>query len=355
MRIELQRNEVARLLAQVTKAVESKNTIPILATVRLVAAGGVVTITATDLDIEISGSIAASGDDMAFCVDAKLLAGIVSKAAGDTITIEYADNEATIKAGRSRFKLPALPVDDFPTMNVGAFDTEFDIDLAALMAPVQFAISTEETRHYLNGVNLHIKDGRLVAVATDGHRLARHIGPEVSGVPSVIVPRKTVGLLPDGVVNVAISATKIRIATPTATITSKLIDGTFPDYERILPTDNDKVATFTGADMVAAANRVQVVSAERERGLRLAIGAEEISLWIRGEGEAEDVVACTFTGPTAEVEPMQIGFNAAYLAELVGIFGAGDVHMALADAGSPAVFTGKAGNDLLCVLMPRRI
>src|SRR5690606_35191247 len=130
------------------------------------------------------------------------------------------------------------------------------------------------------------------------------------------------------------------------------IDDTFPDYERVIPTGNDRVATFAAADMIAAANRVAVVSSERERGLRLAITDGEIGLSIRGEGEAEDVVACSFA--SEDSEPLIVGFNAAYLAELVGMFGGGDVKMALADGMSPAVFTG-ATDGLLCVLMPRRV
>lgn len=353
MRIELQRSEVGRLINQVTKAVESRTTIPILGHVRLVVASGTLTATATDLDIEVSGSIPAIGDDMAFCVDAKLLAGIVGKIAGDTITVELADNRVTIKAGRSRFTLDTLPVDDFPSMQAGTFDADLTLDLAALVAPVQFAISTEETRYYLNGVFLHNKDGQLVAAATDGHRLARHIGPDAPELAGIILPRKLVGLLPKGEVRFEASQTKVRITAPDGVVfIGKLIDGTFPDYDRVIPTGNDRVATFAAADMIAAANRVAVVSSERERGLRLAITDGEIGLSIRGEGEAEDVVACSFA--SEDSEPLTVGFNAAYLAELVGMFGGGDVKMALADGMSPAVFTG-ATDGLLCVLMPRRV
>lgn len=350
MRIEMQRNDLARLMAQTTKAVESRNTMPILGTVRLVAADRQLTATATDLDIEITASAPVSGDSLALCVNAKLLAGIVSKINGDTLTMEHDGRRVTIKSGRSRFTLDTLPVDDFPSFSAGEFDVEFDVDLAALVAPVQFAISTEETRYYLNGVYLHATEAGTVAVATDGHRLSRHTGPFLASFDGVILPRKLVSILPKGNVRVSLSSTKVRIATQDTTITSKLIDGTFPDYQRVIPTGNDKIVTFAADEMVAAANRVQVVSNERERGVRLAISHDEISISLRGDSEAEDAVPATYTG-----DPVEVGVNAAYLAELLGAFPSGDVHMALADSMSPILFKPAADDSLLAVLMPRRV
>lgn len=347
--MRIQRHELARLLSAVTKAVPSRNTLPIIATVRLVTDGGKLTATATDLDIEISGSINCEGT-LSACIDAKLLSAAVSKAGGDDLTFEQDGNTVTMKAGRSRYKLPSLPVDDFPTMAVGAFDAEFEIDAAGLFGPVAFAISTEETRYYLNGVYIHNTDAGLVAVATDGHRLARHTVPTVGDIPAVIVPRKTVGIVPKGALTVKLSQAKIQFVAADVTITSKLIDGSFPDYDRVIPKNNDKRITFTGDDVVKAANRVAVVANDRAPGAKLSIDGSEINMSLHGEGEADDVVACDYGG-----EPIEIGFNASYLAELVGQFPAGDVTMALLDGGSPAVFTSKAAESLLCVLMPRRV
>lgn len=344
------KQDLSRLLSQVTKAVNSRNTIPILGHVRLVATNGTLTATATDLDLEITGSIPVEGNDCAFTVDAKMLAGIVGKLSGDTVTIEPADNRATVKAGRSRFTLDTLPVDDFPSMSAGEFATEFDVDLAALVAPVQFAISTEETRYYLNGVYFHTAEGRLAAVATDGHRLSRHYGEPRDHFDGVILPRKLVSILPKGNVRVSLSARKVRIRADETTITSCVIDGTFPDYQRVIPTGNDRIATFDGDEMAKAAARVQAVSAERERSVKLTIAPDEIGLWLRGDGEAQDAVACTFDG-----DPLVVGFNASYLNELLGNFPAGDVHMALADGGSPVLFKSPADESLLAVLMPRRV
>lgn len=343
------RNDLARVIQQVIKAVESRNTIPILGHIRLCLTGGKLKATATDLDIEITATATAEGDDCDLCVDAKMLAGIVGKVSGDTVDVEADNGTATIKAGRGRFKLPTLPSSDFPSMEAGGYATSLALDFAALLAPCAFAMSNEETRYYLNGVYLHAVDGKVVAVATDGHRLARHIGADANIPAGIIIPRKTVGLIPKGEVVVDISDTKIRITQDDTVVTSKLIDGTFPDYQRVIPTGNDKHITFAGADMIAAAERVATVSAERERGVKLTIGHGEIAMWLRGEGEANDSVPCSYDG-----EPVEIGFNASYLAELVGQLGTGDVTMAIADGGSPTLFTGTA-EEVLAVLMPRRV
>lgn len=350
--MKIERNALARLLAAATKAVESRQTIPILGTVRLVASGQVLTATATDLDVEITASTPCDGD-MAVCVDAKLLDSIVKKLPADAV-IEFTsgDNTLTVKAGRSRFTLQTLPVEDFPNLTQGNYTAEFEYDLAAMFAPVQFAISTEETRYYLNGIFLHVDDGKLVAVATDGHRLSRNIGDEVPEFAGIIVPRKMVGLVPAGKVAISVSETKIRFVTEGASITSKLIDGTFPDYKRILPTGNDKIITFDSAAMRAATDRVSVVSSERGRAVKLSFAEDQVTLTVNSPengNAAEDVVV------SYAAEPIDIGFNSAYLAELVGQFPAGEISLALADGGSPALFTSAKAERLLAVLMPMRV
>lgn len=290
--MRLERLPFARLLTAVTKAVESRNTIPILATVRLVAEGGRLTATATDLDIQITGGVPCEGD-FAGCLDAKMLSGIVNKLTGDTVDISDAGGQVVVQAGRSRFKMHTLPIDDFPSIDVGALPHGFDCDIAAMVGPVRFAISTEETRYYLNGVYLQPES----ATATDGHRLSTRRHESLSDFPGVILPSKLVGMLPKSKVHVDLSDTKVRITAGAddgeTVIVSKLIDGTFPDYDRVIPKNNDKIVTFDNAELRAAAERVAVAAEQRGRGVRLDITANGIELSLHGEAEAQDSVAAS--------------------------------------------------------------
>lgn len=359
--MRIPRHDLARLLTSATKVVESRNTIPILSTVRLVADGDVLTVTASDLDIEVQTSAPCEGD-LSVCVDAKILAGIVAKLpASAVVEFDLKADALTVKSGRSTFKLQTLPVDDFPSFSADGFTAEFTTDLAALFAPVAFAISTEETRYYLNGIYLHaIEDGDfyLRAVATDGHRLGSHSTPLPEGVDTadifkgIIVPRKLVGLVPKGAINVRLSDTKIRLTAPGVEFTSKLIDGTFPDYQRVIPTGNDKLVTFDSPAMRQAAERVSVVSSERGRAVRLSFSDSQAVLAVSNpdQGSANEEIEVSYDG-----DKIDIGFNSAYLAELIGIFPPGEIKLALNDSGSPAVFTSPAAPNLLAVLMPMRV
>lgn len=349
MSLAISKNDLARLLAATTKVVESRTTLPILSTVRLIAADGKLTATATDLDIEVTASADVDGD-LAVCVDAKLLTSVVAKA-GAELTLEAADGQLIIKSGRGRWKLFALPVADFPDMNGGQFATSFRADLANLFAPVQFAMSDETTRFYLNGI--YFRGGAdSVAVATDGHRLSRNSGPELPDFDGIIVPRKTVGLVPKGDITVEVSDTKIRFTHDDVTITSKLIDGSFPDYERVIPRNNDRVVTFSSPEMKQAAERVSVISSARERAVRLTFEPCQARLEVVDPeaGDATEEIAVDFEG-----EPLVVGFNANYLAEIIGQFPAGEIKLALADGVSPTLFTSEAAPGLLAVLMPRRV
>lgn len=351
MRITISRQDLTRVLSAVTKVVEGRNTIPILSNVLLSVANGTLTVRATDLDIEASSSVALlDATDGSTTVEAKLLADIAKKATGD-VSLELEKDTLVVKSGKSRFKLQTLPAEDYPSLSAGTFDTEFEVDLAALVAPVQFAISTEETRYYLNGVYLHTAEGRLVAVATDGHRLARHYGQEQDHFEGVILPRKLVSLLPKGPVKVSLSATKVRVQSADGVLTSKLIDGTFPDYQRVIPRNNDKLITVEGAVLRSAVDRVALVSTERGGGVKLAFasGGATVSL-NTNNGSAEEEIAVAYDG-----EPIEIGFNSKYVGDVFGIFPSGDIRLALNDGGSPALVTSEAAPDLLAVLMPCRV
>lgn len=350
MRLSLPKADLTRLLTAVTKVVETRNSIPILGNVLLSVQDGQFSARATDLDIEVATSIpvldALPGSTT---VNAKLLADIAKKAGSD-VSLELESDVLTVRSGRSRFKLQTLPVDDFPSFAAGGFDVEFDVDLAALVAPTQFAISTEETRYYLNGVYLHTAEGRLAAVATDGHRLSRHYGDPRDHFEGVILPRKLVSILPKGPVRVSLSRTKARIATDDTTITGKLIDGTFPDYQRVIPTQNDKIVQASIADLRTAVERVSTVATERGRAVKLEIAPGGISLSVRDDAEATDSIEADYSG-----EPIEIGFNAAYLTELLANLSGDTVRIALNDAGSPTLFSSPDNDALLAVLMPMRV
>lgn len=352
MQLSISRTELARVVGAVGKVVEARNTIPILSNILLEADGDRLSVTGTDLDIEATASTAAMVQAAGrITVSAKLLGDIVRKAAGETIDLQLKDGRLNVKAGRSNFKLETLSADDFPDLTGGKFDAEFEIDLAALFAPVAFGISTEETRYYLNGIYFHVVDGVGVAVATDGHRLARNRGPELPEFAGIIVPRKTVGLLPKGGVKVAVSESKIRIEAGDFVMVSKLIDGTFPDYARVIPTANDKTVTVDRDAMMKAADRVSTVSSERGRAVKLSIAPGSIVLHVSNpdSGSASDEVEADYSG-----EPFDVGFNATYVRDIFSVLPGGPVTMKLTDGGSPAVITGwLEGWD--GVLMPVRV
>ena len=353
MHLVIHKEDLARAVGAVAKVVEARNTIPILSNILLDAGDGKLKVTGTDLDIEASTSAEATVDVPGrLTVNAKLLGDLAKKATGD-VTMTLDDGRLIVKYGRSRFTLQTLSAEDFPDLGLPKFDAEFDIDLAALFAPVSFAISTEETRYYLNGVYLNAADGRSVAVATDGHRLAKHVGPILPAFDGIIVPRKTVGLIPKGTVTVSVSSTKIRISSGDLILTSKLIDGTFPDYERVIPTTerNDKVVTVDRDSIMKAADRVATVSSERGRAVKMTIAPGSVRLVVNSAdaGTAEDEIEAEYSG-----DPLDIGFNAQYVRDVFGTLPAGPVSLALADSGSPALVTG-GGEGLTLVIMPMRV
>lgn len=276
--MRLERQPFARLLATVTKATEHKNTIPVLATVRLVGTDGMLAATATNLDVEMTGIIEAdTTEPFVGCIDAKLLTAAVNKAGGMEITLSSDGGQAVLTAGRATYKLPILPIDDFPTMDVGKFVAEFEANPAALMGDVAFSMSDEATRYYLNGVYLQPK----TATATNGHKLATVALDGLPDFDSIIVPSKTVGLMPKVASKVRLSATKIQFVADGVTLTSRLVDGTFPDYERVIPQNNDRLVRVDSAALKAAVERIAIVSKEAAPGARLVISNDEIALSVQ--------------------------------------------------------------------------
>ena len=370
MRVTIERSAFLKALTHVQSVVERRNTIPILSNVLLQAGDGQLKLTATDLDIEIVESVPAEvSKSGATTVPAHMLYDIVRKLPdGAQLELEQAGDgqRVSIFAGRSRFALQALPHEDFPDLAAGDFPNTFAIagaDLRALIEKTRFAISTEETRYYLNGIYFHdvAAGGLLRAVATDGHRLAQAqiARPDgAKGMPGIIVPRKTVlevvklfeGV--DGAVEVSLSGAKIRFSAGDLVLTSKLIDGTFPDYERVIPRNNDRKLELDTKSFAAAVDRVSTISQEKGRAVKLAIGGNKVILTVNNpdSGSAEEEVACAY-----EAEPMEIGFNSRYLLDVAGQMKSDGMELLLADAGSPTIVRDPTDEQALYVLMPMRV
>ncbi|MBI3673814.1 MAG: DNA polymerase III subunit beta [Rhizobiales bacterium] len=368
MRVTIERSAFLRALNHVQSVVERRNTIPILSNVLVHAGAGKLTLTATDLDIEIVESAEAQvARDGSATVPAHMLYDIVRKLPdGAQLELVHDQNRVSIMAGRSRFALQALPPEDFPDLAAGELGHRFSLpaaDLKGLIDKTRFAISTEETRYYLNGIYLHeAGNGKLLrAVATDGHRLAQAEVPlpaGAKGMAGVIVPRKTVlelvklieGL--DGEVEVALSAAKIRFTAGNLVLTSKLIDGTFPDYERVIPRHNDKVLELDTKLFADAVDRVSTISMEKGRAVKLNIANGRVVLTVNNpdSGSAEEEVACSY-----DAEPIDIGFNSRYLLDVASQVKSPAVIFNLADAGSPTIIRDPGDAQALYVLMPMRV
>ncbi|MFP5396012.1 MAG: DNA polymerase III subunit beta [Alphaproteobacteria bacterium] len=372
MKATIERATLLKCLSHVQSVVERRNTIPILSNVLIEAAGdGTVRIMATDLDLQVVESLGAVSVESAgaITVSAHLLFDIARKLPdGSQVSLETADNRMTVKAGRSRFSLPTLPRDDFPVIVEGDLPTSFELPattLAQLIDHTRFAISTEETRYYLNGIFLHVTDEDLRAAATDGHRLARYTisRPDgAEGMPDVIVPRKCVAELRklleealDTNVQIDLSASKIRFTLGGengVVLTSKLIDGTFPDYSRVIPTGNDKLLKLDPKSFWQGVDRVATIATEKTRAVKMALENDRVTLSVTSpdNGTAAEEVPASYAAAGFE-----IGFNANYLKDILGQIEGDTVELHLADAGAPTLIRQDDKSPALYVLMPMRV
>ena len=372
MKVTVERSELLKSLGHVHRVVERRNTIPILANVLIRAERSKLGLKATDLDLEVFETIAADvAPAGATTVPAHMLYEIVRKLPdGSQIVLEGSGDRAVlaIRAGRSRFTLQTLPDSDFPDLAAGDLTHKFTLtaaDLKRLIEKTQFAISTEETRYYLNGIYLHIatsgKSNMLRAVATDGHRLAQFelpLPPGAEGMPGVIVPRKTVGevqrLIEDNEAEVAVelSQGKIRFSIGAVTLTSKLIDGTFPDYARVIPLGNDKELVVDKAEFEAAVDRVSTVSSERGRAVKLSLTPGKLTLSVTNpdSGSATEELEIEY-----DADPLDIGFNSRYLLDIASQLEGEAAVLKLADPGSPTLIQDRGSTGALYVLMPMRV
>ena len=370
MKATIERATLLKGLSHVQSVVERRNTIPILSNVLIDAsAEGTLKLMATDLDLQINELVAAAVDQPgAITVSAHTLFDIVRKLPeGAQVALSAAEGRMTIMAGRAKFSLGTLPRDDFPVIAEGELPTQFELPaetLKQIIDKTRFAISTEETRYYLNGIFLHVSDDPapvLKAAATDGHRLARVtvVRPDgAEGMPDVIVPRKCVSELRklldevDGSVGISLSSTKIRFDLGQAILTSKLIDGTFPDYSRVIPTGNDRILKIDPRAFQDGVDRVSTIATEKTRAVKMALDRDKITLSVTSpdNGTAAEDVPGDYSAPGFE-----IGFNSRYLLDILAQVEGDTVEVHLADAAAPTLIRENDKAPALYVIMPMRV
>lgn len=373
--VTVERAVLLKALGHVQSVVERRNTLPILANIKIEASGSSLNLTATDTDIEITETIeVAVAEEGAITVPAHTLYDIIRKlpdgAQVELIGSDNAGGKLQIKSGSCNFSLASLPVNDFPEMDRGNMTHSFKLlplELISLIDKTKFAISTEETRYYLNGIFIHTKelnnrgDGKLCAVATDGHRLAKVEidAPEgAQGIEGVIIPRKTVGeirkLVEDGVaeVEVSLSDSKISFVCGGAVLISKLIDGTFPDYDKVIPSDNDKEAEVDSDALARAVDRVSTISSEKTRAVKFTFDGSTLTVSATSEenGAAKEEIEIEYSGGSFD-----IGFNSRYLLEMMSVLKGQKITVNLKDGNAPAVVTDGSDATSTFVIMPMRI
>ena len=367
MKATIERATLLKSLSHVQSVVERRNTIPILSNVLIEARDdGSIRLMATDLDLQVDESVPANvATPGATTVSAHTLFDIVRKLPdGSQVELNAAEGKMQLTAGRARFNLSTLPRDDFPVIAEGDLPTRFELPAATLRQIIdktRFAISTEETRYYLMGIFLHVADDQLKAAATDGHRLARVTVAKpdgADGMPDVIVPRKCVQELYrlleelEGTVEISLSPTKVRFGLGSAVLTSKLIDGTFPDYNRVIPTANDKLLKLDPKTFAQGVDRVSTIASEKTRAVKMNVDRDKVTLSVTSPeaGTATEELAADYGA-----DGLEIGFNARYLLDILSEIDGDTVEVHLADAAAPTLLREKDNNSALYVLMPMRV
>ena len=367
MKATIERVTLLKSLGHVQSVVERRNTIPILSNVLIEARDdGSIRLMATDLDLQVDESVPAQvAQAGATTVPAHTFFEIVRKLPeGSQVELSAAEGKMQVVAGRSRFNLSTLPRDDFPVIAEGELPTRFELPAATLRQIIdktRFAISSEETRYYLMGIFLHVADDKLKAAATDGHRLARVTvdRPDgAEGMPDIIVPKKCVTELRklldelEGTVEVSLSATKVRFGLGSAILTSKLIDGTFPDYNRVIPTANDKLLKLDPKSFSAGVDRVATIASEKTRAVKMSVDRDKVTLSVTSpeSGTATEEIAADYGSDNIE-----IGFNARYLLDILHEIEGDTVEVHLADAAAPTLLRENDASPALYVLMPMRV
>ena len=360
MKLEIEQRALADLLSKAVNLVEKRNTIPVLSNVLLSTDDGKLTCTATDMDASVTATTDATVTvHGATTVNAALFAQVVNKLPkGKLITLSEDNGKLTVTSGSATFDFATLPAEDFPELASTDFTATFTAsgdDFKRLFDLASFCQSSEETRYYLNGVYLHSHEGTARAVATDGHRLARIDSSIQADFPGIIIPRKIVGELRklDGdQVTVQISETKLRVTAGDVVLLSKVIDGTFPDYTRVVPQNNTNLFTANADDMKAASDLVALMSSERTKSVRMSFAGGECKMEVVG---ADSNKGCEVVTVDQAGDDMVIGFNARYLADALAHVDSDNVVLRLGTNGEAAVIQPEGDQSVLYVVMPVRV
>lgn len=372
LKAEIKRADLLKSLNYAQSVVERRGTIPILSNIRIEAADNGLKLTATDMDISVEDKADAKvSTEGATTVPAHTFFDIIRKLPeSKSITLDKSPDDAklVIRCGSSRFSLSTLPVADFPVMDEGDLTHHFSLpaaELHNLIEKTRFAVSTEETRYYLNGVYMHTTEENgnkvLRTVATDGHRLARmetSVPEGAAGMPGIIIPRKTIGELrklteeTDSNIDVSLSETKIRFRAGNTVLISKLIDGTFPDYGRVIPSGNDKIMEVNCKELASAVDRVSVIATEKSRGIKLHISQGSLKLAANSpdHGNASEEVDVTYSA-----DEIETGFNSRYLLDMLAQIEGDMVQFVLAESTAPALVRDPGDVGAVYVIMPMRV
>ena len=363
---QIARDALLKPLQAVSGIVERRHTLPILANVLLEQRDGSLYVTATDLEMQITAHSEMPGKDgQATTVGARKLQDLLRALPEDsTLNIDVGNNKMTVRAGRSRFSLQTLAATDYPRIGVAAEQLQTlslpQRDLRSLFKLVEFAMAQQDIRYYLNGMLVVVDKGSLQAVATDGHRLSwASIG--VAGDyarQEVILPRKTVlelgKLLTDSEdpVTLDILANQVRFRFANVELVSKVVDGKFPDFNRVIPVGHGKHIELDRLELLAALQRAAILSNEKFRGVRIVLGADQLKIICTNseQEEAEEELPINYKG-----DPLDIGFNITYLLDALSNLSVGRVKFAFGDANSSALVTMPERDDYKYVVMPMRI
>ncbi len=369
MKFSIVKSEFLKPLSHIYSVVEKRNTIPILSNVVIESLENKIAFTATDMEIDIVEKINANVINLGkITVPAHTLYDIVRKLPENSeIIMELDQGNLILSCDKSQFSLPTLPFDDYPVMTNITQGKSFSIssaDLQSLIDNTKFAISLEETRYYLNGIYLHESndDNKVLrAVATDGHRLAQaeiNLPSGAEGMPSIIIPRKTVGevrkLLEDteGDINMTVSSNKIKFIINDCSLTSKLIDGSFPDYQRVIPKENNNNLIVSTREFKDAVDRVSTISVEKSRAVKLSLNKNNLMLKVNSHdtGNASEEIEVVY-----DKTPLEIGFNSKYLLDVASQIKGKEIQFSFSDPSSPALITDPEQEGIIFVLMPMRV